>query len=63
MVKKEVGLQMVQILKGIWNSEAQLCETRANGRYLKSGQNHHLDFELYGFQMVGAIAIAPAIVS
>ena len=55
MVKKEVGLQMVQILKGIWNSEAQLCETRANGGYLKSGQNHHLDFELYGYYSINCI--------
>ena len=41
--QKEVELQMVGILNGIWNLNAQLFEIRTNGRhfvknYLKSGQ-------------------------
>ena len=40
---KEVGLQMAQILNGIWDPEAQLFEIQTNGchfvkKHLKSGQ-------------------------
>ena len=49
--RKEVGLQMVWILNGIWNQEAQPFEFQTNGRHfvknhLKSGQKVH-------FWMVG----------
>ena len=59
--RKEVGLQMVRILNGIWNLEAQPFEIRINGchfikNHLKSGQNC-TDFEWFGFWMVGTRAI------
>ena len=49
--QKEVGLQMVQILKGIWNPKVQPFEIPTNGR-------KRPDFEWSGFQMVRTIATA-----
>ena len=62
--QKEVGLQMVRILNGIQNPEAQPFEIWTNGchfvkKHLKCGQKC-LDFEWSSFQMVGTIAIAMA---
>ena len=49
---KEIGLQMVWIVNGIWNPEAQPFEIRSNGRHfvknhLKSKQKRP-DFEWLG---------------
>ena len=63
--RKEVGLQMVWIPKGIWNLEAQPFEIQTNGlhfvrqKHLKFGQKCP-DLEWSGFQMVGTIAISIA---
>ena len=56
------GLQLFQILNGIWNLEAQPLEIWTNGHYfvksyLKSWKKCH-DFESSGFIMVGTTAIA-----
>ena len=60
----EVGLQMVQILNGIWNIEARPFEIWTNDHHLiknhlKSGQKCW-DFKWFSLQMDGTIAIAKA---
>ena len=63
--QKEAGLQMVWILNGVWNPEAQPFEIWTNGRlfvknHLKFGQKWP-NFEWSGFWMVGTIAMAASI--
>ena len=62
--QKEVGLQMIRILNGIWNPEVQPFEIRTNlshffENHFKSGQLCQ-DFKWSGFWMVGTTSIAIA---
>ena len=59
---KEVGLQMIDLMNGVWNPEAQPFKIQTNGchlvkNHLKSGQKSQ-NFKWSSFQMVGTIAIA-----
>ena len=56
--QKVVGLQMVWILNGIWNPDAQPFEIRTNGCIFSVCNP---DFEWSRFQMVGSIALLSSI--
>ena len=60
--QKEVGLQIVRILNGIRNPEAQSFEIRTNGCHFEKKPfeiwTKRPDFEWSGFLMAATIAIA-----